>query len=230
MGQKLILLGLMWAVTACGPFYINEDTDERDMEASKGNISLRDDQEDDRAVSRKNKCDLSEETGCLVGQIVVAPSVYVEGIEYFDVNTLGQTFPQLIQVKDQEGNLLPASEYTVSVDPGLSNDKFLRDFALYMKGDRVEQIKIGTDGRFKLNYLEEGTYDIRVQKRFTITVTPKNPTETLGQKTFCMTLYSEAIGLEINANEMAMKGFDDYKMQLMDLQCEEKMPGSVLTL
>lgn len=230
MGRRLLLLGFALALNACGP-YPTDNSDERDNGASSsGQRTLTGRTDNDRVGSRKNQCDHNNKTGCMIGQIVVAPSVYLEGVEYFDMNTLGQSFPKLIQVKDKDGNQLAATDYDVAVDPGLTNETFLRDFALYLKGDRVEQAKIGSDGHFKLNYLEPGTYDIRVQKRFSVTVTPKAEKEGLSKKTYCMTLFSEVIGMEIDENDTTYKGFDDYKIQLMDLECKEKVKGSIVTL
>jgi len=133
----------------------------------------------------------------------------------------------------------------------IDNKHFSDDFEVYVKGEYAKTARTLASGTFSLNYLPEGTYEVRVQKsiKFELTkTTPPNPQEPAQPaqpaqpidpqqpnqpqpfvasdsktitKVFCAKLYSESV-IEVSNKEKFNMVFDDYSLYISDNSCSDE--------
>lgn len=178
------------------------------------------------------ECRYDRTHGCIAGQIVVAPVIYVEGKEYFDGETFGRDLPKLVTIKGADGKPLTAADVQVSVEPAVTNQTFLRDFEVFVKGERAASQRVNDRGAFKFNFMEPGDYDLRAQRTFLLKLMSLKalaPGETPKTRVLCATVYAEALGLEVVAAEKFPKSFDNFRIQLRDEDCKQALNESVVT-
>ena len=116
-------------------------------------------------------CKASSDKGCISGQVIVAPYIYLDGQKYFDAEDLGRLFTDMVMLRDKSGALADKSRYKIEISPTIDNEKFMEEFKVYAKGTRAAWSNLSSKGVFVLGGLDAGNYDLRVQKSFTMKVT-----------------------------------------------------------
>ena len=116
-------------------------------------------------------CKATAERGCISGQVIVAPYIYLDNQKYFDAEDLGRLFTDMVAVRDKSGTAADRSRYKIEISPQINNDTFTEEFSAYAKGSYAAQASVSSKGLFVLAGLDVGTYDLRVQKSFTMKVT-----------------------------------------------------------
>ena len=125
--------------------------------------------------SARQGCKPVSDKGCISGQVIVAPYIYLDGKKYFDAEDLGRLFTDMVMLHDQSGAPLLSSHYQIEIAPKIDNESFLEEFKVYAKGTYAAQANLSSTGLFVLQGLEAGVYDLRVQKSFTMRITSKPP-------------------------------------------------------
>jgi hypothetical protein len=183
---------------------------------------------------KDRECRLDEQSGCLVGQVIVAPTIYAEGREYFDAESLGRDLPRLVAVQMRKDESAPKGrEDELRLEPAITNDSFVRNFTVYLKGERAATTRVSERGSFRFNNLNEGTYDLRAQRSFVVRL-PRHEHPT-GEEALapgneilvCATIYAEALGLEVRAGEKLYQGFDSFNLKLSNGDCSRPQLFSV---
>lgn len=182
--------------------------------------------------TNRGDCRSSKRTGCLAGQVVVAPFVYLEGKEYFDADDLGRKFREIVEVQTESGDTLTTRDYDIQIVPEITNENFTRDFQVYVKGEKVIHTRANESGAFRVNNLEEGDYTVRVQKKFSMKLSHKaNGTAAAAEeKTFCFVIYAEDSGLQLLPGEKQYRSLDNFRLQMLDQECKSDSRDARITL
>lgn len=221
MKRLLTSLACVVSLNAC---YVAEEPSVRKLEPWERDSAT--------SLDQRDECRVTRTTACLSGQVVVAPVIRLEGKEFFDADDLGRRFKEMVEVRNDQGESLTLADHEVSVFPEITNKTFMRGFQVYAKGEKVASKRVNDNGYFRLDYLAAGEYDVRVQKRFQLTLTKKGETaETPAQeRTFCFVIYAEENGVSLLRGEKIYKGLDDFSLQMLDAECKDEARGSVITL
>lgn len=183
-------------------------------------------------LDQREECRATHKSACLAGQVVAAPVIRLEGKEFFDADDLGRRFKEMVEVRNDKGESLTLSDYDMSVFPEITNESFIRGFQVYAKGQKVVAKRVNDRGFFRIDYLTPGEYDVRVQKRFQLKLTPKGAsTETRSlERTYCFVIYAEENGIDFMRGEKVYKGLDEFNLQMLDSACKNEAQGAVITL
>lgn len=221
MKRLLTSLACFASLSSC---YVAEEPNIRKNEPwdRDGSISL----------DQRDECRVNKRTACLAGQVVVAPVIRLEGKEFFDADELGRRFKEMVEVRNDQGESMTLADYDVSIFPDITNDTFMRGFQVYAKGQKVVSKRVNDNGFFRIDYLNEGEYDVRVQKRFQLKLTPKMsaPESEPQERTYCFVIYAEENGVELMRGDKIYKGLDEFSLQMLDEQCKGEAQGAVITL
>jgi hypothetical protein len=210
---------------------------------------------DQTAPTRQSdtSCSASATLGCLTGQVIVAPFIYLDEKKYFDAAELGQLFVELVTLVDKKGAIVVRDQYNIDIAPEITNDSFKENFTLYVKGETAAAQKLSERGSYLVKRLTPGTYDVRVQKRFTLTLTekekkqpspatpePQNSVSTSTvenadkdvfipfKQTYCFTIYSEQNSIEVMPGSTLHSIFDHFKLHMVDKPCQETADRDVV--
>lgn len=197
-------------LTGC---YVYDQPDERQAITAKTTSGT--------SLEQRRSCRFTGKSGCLTGQIVVAPNIFVNGKQLFDIDTLGQHLGEFLNVKDANGEMADLSKYRVEVTPAINNELFTQNFQIYLKGDRVIGARSGDSGLFKVNYLAEGVYDFRVQKNHHLKVVPIDPSASTPTLDLCLVIYGGEAGMEVFAGEETYRPIDRFTLRVDEgAQCQ----------
>jgi len=169
------------------------------------------------AQGRLNSCKHSQLDGCIQGVIPAAPQIRVEGQNFQDAEDFKARFATLVKIVSTKEDLNAPAETSDLVDDGwdislttpLDNKSFARDFMVFAKASQTARAASSiSTGMFFINNLEEGIYDIRVQKELHF-VAKKDDVV----KTFCASLKSDQT-IEVAAGQKTKIMVDDFKLFL----------------
>lgn len=173
------------------------------------------------SMDQRRSCRFSSKSGCLTGQIVVAPNISVNGQPLFDMDALGQHLDEFLTIDDGSGQTLDLTKYRMEVSPAINNELFTQNFQIYLKGDRVIGGRSGDSGLFKMNYLDEGIYDFRVQKNHRLKLIPFEPSTTVPVRDLCLVIYGGESGLEIFSGEETYRAIEHFTLKIdASTQCQ----------
>ena len=168
------------------------------------------------------QCSRSKDRSCLVGEVVARHSIVVGGYRFFDATDLGRQLEQVVlPVLDEE---VDAGLVKVLADPPLTNETFASWFEIRVKGSRIMDTNADYRGRFRLDQLPSGTYDIRVQKNFTVFL-EENPAEGVAaedgpdRRQFCLTLFSEDISLFLEGRKSGHLIYENFRARIIRGDC-----------
>lgn len=128
------------------------------------------------AVKNPN-CKVNAATGCIEGIMPAAPELLVDGKKFFDADTLRDRFSELIVIDGKEDAEKRGETFQIKLLTEIDNKHFSDDFEVYVKGDYAKTGKSLASGTFSLNYLPEGTYEVRVQKSIKFELTKTSPVD-----------------------------------------------------
>ncbi len=183
-------------------------------------------------------CKRTVTTGCFEGSFPASPDIFVEDQKFFDAEEFKAHFVELIAIEGKEEAEKRGESVEVKMLTPISNRSFSDDFEIYIKGEYSKSAKVLVSGRFAVNYLPEGSYDVRVQKpvKFELVRTmpvpapnpepapaKENPEPAIKKesKIYCAKLYAETT-IDVTAKEYTNIVFDRYSLYVSDDTCEDK--------
>ena len=170
--MKVLTFSLLLAISACS------------VESNKEEL-LRNHKSMRQTGDQSGECQYRMGRSCVSGKIVGGPGFWVAGRRFFDVNEFKTRFPLLLK-----GNF-DADKDTYRIDPPLTNESFLDDFSITIKGPGVDNApRMVYRGHFNFDDLMPGYYTVRVLKRLVMNVIRGDQIEES-----CWVLYSDIEGI-----------------------------------
>ena len=238
--KAIFAMGLTAALlTQCG-FYVREPSD-RNKDSEKEQQRLAEEE-----FKERQNCDYGVKTGCVTGQLVIS-KVFLDNDEFFDANTLVRSAVGQLSLADTSGEKLVAGkDFEASLLQPLSNENFADGFSVYLRGDEARApIPVTAKGGFKIDYLDSGVYDIRIQRKFDVkvadkrlatpseqpvTTEPQVKKEPKADRILCLVIYSDVKAVEISKGAKQFVGVDRYKAELLDRACSDAAARPTLSL
>jgi hypothetical protein len=168
----------------------------------------------------RGECFHNSENGCLEGNISSAMNLSVSGKSFFDADDLANRFHEIVEIRSPDGKILKdGKDYSLDLIPGFSNKNFAQDFQVFIKGERTETTVVRSSGKFFLNELPEGEYEIRVQRPIKMLVKINQPEGEPIESTDCGTLFQDG-SFEIIKDEKSQPMiFDDLSIYTTAAEC-----------
>ncbi len=169
---------------------------------------------------RRGECFHDGVTGCLEGNISSAMNLSVSGKAFFDADDLANRFHEIVEVRATDGKVLEhGKDYRMSLTPSFSNQTFAQDFQVFIKGERPDAVDVRSSGKFFLNQLPEGEYEIRVQRPIRMLVELLQAEGDPIKMVDCATLYQDGSFEIIKGEKAEAMTFDDLKIYTTATAC-----------
>lgn len=110
------------------------------------------------------ECRVTAQKGCFDGHIIAKKEFSVEGKTFFNADDFATRFAELITVERLGGETASENEYHIRLLTALDNSSFLHTFEYYLSGATVRSGNVRNNGVFNINELNEGSYELRLQK------------------------------------------------------------------
>lgn len=177
----------------------------------------------------EGSCTYSLSTGCFDGYIASKQNFSVDGSAFFNADDLANRFHELVVVEGQNAAGEPmvyGEDYEIQLTTKVDNKNFYADFSYDLSGEVASGRSIRT-GRFSIDKLPEGTYDLRIQRAIKFKILQKvvrqpdgdgEPTVEVVEHGRCATLYNDST-VDIRAGERARDNFNTFSIYMTDTEC-----------
>lgn len=153
----------IFLATTASACYVESVDEGRDAIGAR---KLPSDQRDDAKTSLTDvgQCRFTGQKGCFDGHVISKKEFVVEGKAFFNADDLATRFSELITVEQLGDRLRDTEDYRLELLTAMDNPSFLQGFEYYLSGATVRSGHVRSNGVFNINELNEGTYDLRLQK------------------------------------------------------------------
>lgn len=180
----------------------------------------------------RGECNIIDYKGCLDGNITRLEFT-VNDVEFEDANDFASRFFEMIPVNENGTELVAGDDYEFVLHTNLNINNFADGFEWIINGGTKSGNLV--NGKFKVERLREGTYDIRVQKPISFSIKKKQininedgsqSTEVV-EKTYCAKLSSD-INIELYDAERLAATFSEFRLAFTSYECKSTPTNSTI--
>lgn len=173
-------------------------------------------------------CSAGLKTGCLMGTILAAPEIYVNNQQFEDSEDFALMFSDLVTVESKSGETLSDEAYDIELLSEINNRQFGKGFTIYVRGHETRSLKVSRDGKFYIDYLQPGYYDLYAQRKLSFKVKQQASFDAESgemvrkatEKVYCATLKSETM-IQVYAGEKVTPVLEDFDLIWREAGCKE---------